>query len=405
MSKITVDQLSRLVSGIHDTVINNDAWPKVLATLAHMVGATTGTLVVSRPRSRTLSAVSVGSNPAAVAAYHAHFGSIDPIVRALEEAGDGAVLTPHMVVAPSDMQRQEFFVDWAFPSGVGDGIFANISRDAAMSSSLVLAGPIRNKDLATPASLRLVNLLVPHLKHAVQMQALVETMRLERDSALDTLDRVPYGLVILSADGTSSFANRSALEISEMTDGIAVSTRGVRAAARDADASLQALIARVSGDRYTTGSSGMVRVRRPSGRRAFVVLVIPFTRSRLEHFAGIPGAPAALVAIIDPEHEPRLPADVLEDLFDLTPAEAAVSLRILSCDGLQSVADSLGVTLSTVRIHLQRVFEKTGVHRQSELVRLLLEVLPAISIQTSTVARDSGPRAGARRRYRRQRPR
>ena len=42
--------------------------------------------------------------------------------------------------------------------------------------------------------------------------------------------------------------------------------------------------------------------------------------------------------------------------------------------GLQSVADELRVTLSTARTHLQSVFEKTGTHRQAELVRLLIEL-------------------------------
>jgi DNA-binding CsgD family transcriptional regulator len=32
------------------------------------------------------------------------------------------------------------------------------------------------------------------------------------------------------------------------------------------------------------------------------------------------------------------------------------------------------VTLSTARTHLQSVFEKTGTHRQAELVRLLIEL-------------------------------
>ena len=42
--------------------------------------------------------------------------------------------------------------------------------------------------------------------------------------------------------------------------------------------------------------------------------------------------------------------------------------------GLQAVANELRVTLSTVRVYLQRVFEKTGTHRQAELVRLLIEL-------------------------------
>lgn len=410
MQKITVDEFSGLVSSIHHAVMNREEWPNVLGRIAHTVGATIGTFVVSQPRSRRLSAPSIGPDPAAVALYHEHYGRIDPIARALEEARVGTVLTPRMVLAPAQMRRQEFYADWAVPNGAGDGIFASISRDSLLDSStscsLILAGPPRNEDIATSERLRLVSLLVPHLGQALQMQTLVGTMKLDRDNALDALDRASYGAVLLSAEGTVRFANRRALEISAMKDGIVVRTQGVQATARDADGSLQALIRRVSCDRDGTGATGMVRVPRPSARRPFVVLAIPFSRARREHFAAIPGAPGVLVVIVDHDHQPRLAADVLKDLFGLTPAEAAVSIRILSHDGLKSVADSLGVTLSTVRIHLQRVFEKTEVHRQSELVRLLLEVLPAISMQeTGSVPREGNPHAPDRPRDSRRRPR
>jgi DNA-binding CsgD family transcriptional regulator len=36
------------------------------------------------------------------------------------------------------------------------------------------------------------------------------------------------------------------------------------------------------------------------------------------------------------------------------------------------VAERLGISFATARTHLSRIFEKTGVHRQAELVRLVL---------------------------------
>jgi DNA-binding CsgD family transcriptional regulator len=64
----------------------------------------------------------------------------------------------------------------------------------------------------------------------------------------------------------------------------------------------------------------------------------------------------------------------LQDTFGLTPAETDVALEIGKGDGRNAAAARLSVTPGTVRIHLQRVFEKMGVHRQAELVRLLAEV-------------------------------
>ena len=49
-----------------------------------------------------------------------------------------------------------------------------------------------------------------------------------------------------------------------------------------------------------------------------------------------------------------------------------MALLTLRGAGLRPIAEELAVSVSTVRIHLQRVFEKTGTHRQAALVRLLL---------------------------------
>jgi DNA-binding CsgD family transcriptional regulator len=61
-------------------------------------------------------------------------------------------------------------------------------------------------------------------------------------------------------------------------------------------------------------------------------------------------------------------------LFNLTEAESVVARSVQRGHGLHPVADELSVSLATVRAHLQHVFEKTGTHRQAELVRLLWNI-------------------------------
>jgi DNA-binding CsgD family transcriptional regulator len=53
------------------------------------------------------------------------------------------------------------------------------------------------------------------------------------------------------------------------------------------------------------------------------------------------------------------------------PAEAALALEIVKGDGRDAAAARLGISLSTARTHLSRIFEKTGAGRQAELVVLL----------------------------------
>ena len=73
------------------------------------------------------------------------------------------------------------------------------------------------------------------------------------------------------------------------------------------------------------------------------------------------------LAIGRPRGDPRL-----RRLYGLTRAEAHVALAVLRGDGLQAAADALGVTLATVKTHLQHVFGKTGTQRQTELMGLIL---------------------------------
>ena len=80
----------------------------------------------------------------------------------------------------------------------------------------------------------------------------------------------------------------------------------------------------------------------------------------------------ALVLIIDPEHEPEPAAALLRRLHGLTNTEAQVALRIVRGADLKQVSEELSVSVTTVRTHLQHVFDKTGTHRQAELVRTLL---------------------------------
>ena len=73
----------------------------------------------------------------------------------------------------------------------------------------------------------------------------------------------------------------------------------------------------------------------------------------------------------------RLDIDLSRDLsgdptlYDLTPAEARVMSMLGAGMTSQRAATELGVTESTIKTHLARVYSKTNVARQSKLVKLV----------------------------------
>jgi DNA-binding CsgD family transcriptional regulator len=118
-----------------------------------------------------------------------------------------------------------------------------------------------------------------------------------------------------------------------------------------------------------------MKLVRASGRLPLQVLVTPLRPG--SDIAAIPSAvnwrPSATVLITDPEVKVRSRVDELRERFGLTRAEAAFALEIIKGDGRKATADRLGITVGTARGHLSKIFDKTGVSRQAELVRLLLQ--------------------------------
>lgn len=57
--------------------------------------------------------------------------------------------------------------------------------------------------------------------------------------------------------------------------------------------------------------------------------------------------------------------------FKLTPAELRVLMAIVEIGGVPEVAPVLGISEPTVRTHLQRIFAKTDISRQADLVKLV----------------------------------
>ena len=88
-------------------------------------------------------------------------------------------------------------------------------------------------------------------------------------------------------------------------------------------------------------------------------------------------------------------ADFLEDRFHLTRTEACLVGQLVQGTSLKSSAEALGVKYETARTYLKATFQKTGTHRQAELVLRVLHAmgdpnLPAVpaAIAAQELAHD-----------------
>ena len=102
----------------------------------------------------------------------------------------------------------------------------------------------------------------------------------------------------------------------------------------------------------------------------FVTHVLPLT-SGMRRQAGASYAAVAAVFVQKAGQDASPALETLAEQYDLTPAELRVLVAIMDFGGVAEVAAALKLSPATVRTHLRHVFEKTGVRRQADLVKLM----------------------------------
>ncbi len=371
----SLESLSSLIADIHDAGVDGTGWPAALKRLGGLFDAPTATVWMQDPVGRFRDIYTMGSADVFTHDYAAYYGRLDLLRPAVMAAPAGTVLTNGMVVPRSEFLRTEFYADFAAPHGLIDCIQARIFEGPGGSGYVGITRSLQ-ADAFEREHVCLARLLLPHLSRAMQMQLRLACLGVERDSALEALDRLRHGVLVVDGRARVLHANSAAEAILRKGDGLGVDPvrQQLRASAPGQTDVLRRLVAQAAtGDHGIKASGeardqGVLRLER-AAEAPLLLCVVPL---RAEAAWNVSRQPAALLLLSIPERKAPLPLLAsLRALYGLTPAEAAVAGRIGQAEGVEAAAAAMGVTPATLRWHLQRVFEKTGTTRQAELVRLV----------------------------------
>jgi len=220
--------------------------------------------------------------------------------------------------------------------------------------------------------------LIPHLDRALKLQRDLGLIEFGRSAAFDTLDSMALGIIIIDADARIKFSNQAAREIVDANDGLRfVGQRLVIDGINGDGIRMQAgrLIRSALSGSPPPGEA--FQVIRPSGGEAYPVLVSALWGNQLRFGWSMLNEPLAIIYIRDPDRPEETRTETLQRLYGITPRQARLAELVATGCSLQHAARKLGITKVSARQYLKLVFQKTGTHRQAELVRKILQVPPA----------------------------
>ncbi|MGR5237568.1 helix-turn-helix transcriptional regulator [Vibrio alfacsensis] len=215
-------------------------------------------------------------------------------------------------------------------------------------------------------------MLVPHLKRALDIH-----QQLDRSYSLgsmynEAISRLSIATVQIDESGRVLEQNLFASELLMREDGLKIQGGKLTAHYPNDNRELKQLIQTSfkmvsQSDRPILPEA--MSVARPSGEvnLGVVVEVIPSPA-----WQNGTGHGKAVVYIRDSVAKSQASSHVAKKIFGLTTAETALTLELANGLSLEEAAERLNIRRNTARAHLRSIFSKTGVRRQTELVRILL---------------------------------
>jgi DNA-binding CsgD family transcriptional regulator len=175
-------------------------------------------------------------------------------------------------------------------------------------------------------------------------------------------DSVPVGLVWLSQEGSLVGANRMAHDVAARTRAFSLTAGSLQWHDRDHAALANQCIAKA-----LAGQPGSVVL----SVRAKIALVLSAKYVTLPPAPLVPSEHRIALHVVPVAVPGPFPVQVLQTLYGLTPSESRLAYALAARRNLSEAAHDAGLTVTTARGYLKRVFLKTGTSRQAQLVRLL----------------------------------
>lgn len=304
------------------------------------------------------------------------YWSVDPRVPRLLGAPYGRLMANRDLYSAEEWKTDPVVNEFLPAFGCGEQLLAKLDAGSGLDIAWVLTRH-RDRDEWETESLRLIERLSSHLRHAVVVRQELNAARLLGHTLEEMLADRATGVVYLDRDGAIVGANPAAERILRRRDGLADRRGELRAVHPDDDAKLGGLLNGAL-RKHAAGvpRGGSTAIRRRNGEHPLAVHVHPVKRY---HSTLGDRRPAVLVLIGDAWEKARIDPHVTGEILGLTSAEARVVALLTEGMSIREIADATGRAENTIRWQTKQAMSKTGCSRQADLVRLALAAVRPVS--------------------------
>lgn len=365
------DDTHALIDSFYDAAPDASQWPAVLAkaaALLHAQGAEIGHMDARNSNLSFIVSYGYSYTPERIKRYEELMPE-DPRL-ALFVNRPFRPMHCRMAVSDEELRATRVYQEVLAPDGIEYSLGVNlVEEDETNSFFVAMRGP--EMPPFSGAECQLLEQLVPHLRRVLRIYRRFALLDLDRLAALEGLDQIAVGVVVAREDGTVVCTNRAAEDLLRAGNSLALDDGRLYARTPEGREQIREALTRATISARTK-TAHPVRISGSESSDGLQLLVAQLPGQRQPQSLAHP--PSDLVALVFESNTQRHLRrwEHLQHAFGLLASEAKLVELLANGLSLAQAAKQLDLSTGSARQYLKRAFQKTGVHRQSDLVRKVL---------------------------------
>lgn len=370
--------LDSVIEGIYEAALDAERWPEILADIRTRIGASAYSLfTLASAEGQKPELLTCNIDPDWSKAYREYWWQHDAwiqgaITRGL--AAPGLTLSGSMLVDSKAFQKGAWFNEALRQQDMGDLLTTTLWSQEDPGPQLVLSfyrSP--RAERFGSSEINHLTTLSGHLRRAFRLSLSGAQLSESLQRQKSVLDGISQPLLILDDQRKITSLNEAAESLlsTHPCDLLQIRHNRLMEVGQRACPSLEAafewarthsgkpisiaFVVPTSHGSLNTGSARLMKLRQPPSRN--------FRLEERDRY---------MLQLDLAESPPAESLRAFADLFGLTQAEFRVIALMIEDYSPGSIAEHLGISLPTVRTHLQRIRQKTGTRRFTDLIRLAL---------------------------------
>ncbi|NIB38326.1 helix-turn-helix transcriptional regulator [Pseudomaricurvus alkylphenolicus] len=378
MSFKDIDQFSEITACLYRGTLEHPPWKTFLSKFRKMLNSQLAVLTLRPPSPDDPGLLlldrddesDIDSN---AKAYANEFYAFNPFTN----LPPGEVVTLDEHVDHRVFFESDYYQNFLHPAGVHQIMGLELVLQNQVHASLHLT---RSEEMPTfnEEEKQKVRQLIIHLEHALTIHSELNSIESERSLYDQTVARLNLGIILIDSKLRVVRVNEVAEQLLDNRPDISIRDNKLSLADYTKNKQLRniltaALETQKSGEPHVTQA---LCLDDDYSGGAFHLVIRP--AQRLD-WSENQDDPAIVISLSDLTIHTDASLKLLKQLFQITPAEGRVALKLANGLSLDEACEALDIRRTTARAHLRSIYSKTGVARQNQLVSLILRSLAALS--------------------------